>query len=442
MGKPESDMPPPPTPPVRDPDPVLTITALASDGDGIARTADGGVVFVEGAVPGDRVVLGDVTRRRKVLRGRIARLVEASPDRVEPSCRHFGACGGCVWQHVRYATQLEAKQRILRGALERIGGLRFEGEIEIVASPDPLHYRARARVVEADGGVGYRRRGSNEALRVEVCPVLVPAAQAALSTLGREVAAEQAGAAKAARGAVHEREREWTITAGRTGPARVFPNARPAHAGALEVPSEVSRQTTQALTLEVLGVGLRVGGPGFVQGNALLWERFAEAVRDRCLAVEDAGSGGSGRSPRRFVELYAGIGFLTLPIARAGLVGVAVESDRQAAADLAFNLERAGLAASVRAIAARVESEHALAGWLVDADVLLVDPPRVGLEARVGEAIAKHGPKAVVYVSCDPATLARDLARLTASGYRLASVVAFDLFPQTPHVEAIVRLER
>ncbi|MBK7949476.1 MAG: class I SAM-dependent RNA methyltransferase [Deltaproteobacteria bacterium] len=441
-------MPPPPTPPAHGPDPVLTITALASDGDGIARTADGRVVFVEGAVPGDRVVLGDVTRRRKVLRGRIARLVEASPDRVEPSCRHFGACGGCIWQHVRYATQLEAKQRNLRGALERIGGLRLEGEVGIVASPDPLRYRARARVVEAEGGVGYRRRGSHEAMRVESCPVLVPAAQAALAALGRVVAVEQAGAAKAARGAV--RERGWTITAGSTGPARVFPNALPAREGTLELPREGSRPiphsdspaSAQEVTLEVLGEQLRVGGPGFVQGNALLWARFAEAVRDRCLAGMDTESGGSARSPRRFVELYAGIGFLTLPIARAGLVGVAVESDRQAAADLAFNLERAGLAMSVRAIAARVESERALAGWLVDADVLLVDPPRIGLEQRVCEAIAKHGPKAVVYVSCDPATLARDLARLTASGYRLTSIVAFDLFPQTPHVEAIVRLER
>ncbi|MBY0402054.1 class I SAM-dependent RNA methyltransferase, partial [Myxococcota bacterium] len=190
------------------------------------------------------------------------------------------------------------------------------------------------------------------------------------------------------------------------------------------------------LALEVEGERLRVGGPGFVQGNALLWARFVGEVRDRCLEPVD------GRTPRRFVELYAGIGFLTLPLARAGLTGIAVESDPGAAADLAFNLERAGLASAVRALEARVEGERAIAGWLEGADLLLVDPPRIGLEARVREAIARHGPKGLVYVSCDPATLARDLAGLVASGYRLASVLAFDLFPQTPHVEAIVRLER
>ncbi|MFO0691424.1 MAG: TRAM domain-containing protein [Myxococcota bacterium] len=196
MGKPESETPPSPPPIAPAAEAVVSITALASDGDGIARTADGRVVFVEGAVPGDRVVLGDVTRRRKVLRARIARLVEASPDRVEPACRHFGRCGGCVWQHVRYAAQLEAKRANLRAALERIGGLRIEGGLEIVASPDPLHYRARTRVVEAEGGVGYRRRSSNDALRVESCPVLVPAAEAALVGLGRAVAEEQAGSSR------------------------------------------------------------------------------------------------------------------------------------------------------------------------------------------------------------------------------------------------------
>lgn len=422
MGKSQTEKPPPPAPPVSDPDAIVSITALASDGDGIARTADGRVVFVEGAVPGDRVVLGGLARRRKVLRARIDRLVEASADRVEPACLHFGRCGGCVWQHVRYATQLEAKRRNLQAALERIGGLRLAAEIAIVASPDPLHYRARTRVVEAEGGVGYRRRASNDAMRVEVCPVLVPAAQAALADLGREVAAEQTAAGRPASVA----DREWTITAGSAGPARVFDAA----ARSAEV------------ELEVLGERLRVGGPGFVQGNALLWDRFAAEVRDRCLGVPGAPAPASAAPPRRFVELYAGIGFLTLPLARAGLVGLAVESDRQAAADLAFNLERAGFATSVRAIAERVEGERAIAGWLEGADLLLVDPPRVGLEGRVCEAIARHGPPVLVYVSCDPATLARDLARLVAAGYRLASVVAFDLFPQTPHVEAIVRLER
>jgi 23S rRNA (uracil1939-C5)-methyltransferase len=453
MGTPESEMTPLPI----DVSAVYDVTSLASDGAGIVRTAEGRVVFVEGAVPGDRVLLEAIARERKVLRARIARIVEASPDRVEPRCLHFGSCGGCDWQNVRYEAQLVAKQQNVRAALERIGGIRLERDVEIVASPDDLHYRARTRVAETEGGVGYRRRGSSETLRVDACPVLVASAQAALVALGSAVAAaqgargERAGvgssrpvprvARRPERGRDRrraqpstdgERPREWVITAGTIGAARPYASGATA-ADVPASPDEVSRGTVM---LEVLGERLRVGGPAFVQGNALLWDRFAGEVRDRCLAPI-----GTSR-PQRFVELYAGIGFLTLPLARAGLRGIAVESDRRAVADLAFNLAEAGLSASVEAVAARAERESELATWLAGADLLLVDPPRVGLDARVRDEIARSGPPVVVYVSCDAATLARDLAVLVRNGYRLASVLAFDLFPQTTHVETIVRLER
>ncbi len=431
--------------------PSLLVTALAAGGDGIARMANGRVVFVEGGVPGDRVELGASRERRGTLRAQIARIAEASPDRVEPRCAHFADCGGCVWQHVRYEAQLEAKREIVRAALERIGGLRLADEIAIVASPDAYHYRSRTRVVEAEGGVGYRRRASNEALRVEGCPVLVPALQTALAEQGRRVAAEQerehgsaarrepASGSRRPPGRTRGRAaepREWVITAGSDGPARVeavVGREALAEAGAK---GERSDAMGAEVAIEVLGERLRIGGPGFIQGNALLWERLASEVVARCLRPR------AGRIPRRFVELYAGIGFFTLPLARRGLSGIAAESDRQAVADLVFNLSRAGLSDAVAAIEAQVEHRIDLPTWLAEADLLLVDPPRAGLDAAVRESIAKSGPGIVVYVSCDPATLARDLKRLVADGYRVESVVAFDLFPQTPHVETVVRLER
>ena len=177
-------------PPSESPE-TLLVTALASDGDGIARTASGRVVFVAGAVPGDRVELAAQRERRGTLRAGIARIALASPDRVEPPCPHFGRCGGCAWQHVRYEAQLDAKRGNVRAALERIGDLRLDLEIEIVASPDAYHYRARTRVVEVEGGVGYRRRASNEALRIETCPVLLPPLEKALVAQGRRVAEAQ-----------------------------------------------------------------------------------------------------------------------------------------------------------------------------------------------------------------------------------------------------------
>lgn len=434
---------------------TLLVTALAAGGDGVARLESGRVVFVEGGVPGDRVELASLQERRGTLRARIGRIAVPSGDRVEPACPHFADCGGCTWQHVRYAAQLEAKREIVRAAIERIGGLRFEREIGIVASPDAYHYRARTRIVEAEGGVGYRRRASNEALRVESCPVLVPALQAELAAQGRRIAAAQArGRGAAARRAPDARPRgpsgrargraaalrEWVITAGSEGPARIA-----AVGGLAERPGEGGSREEGAIgdapggevAIEVLGERLRIGGPGFIQGNALLWERLASEVVAACLRPRR-----SGEAPRRFVELYAGIGFFTLPLARRGLSGIAVESDRQAVADLVFNLSRAGLSETVTAFEAQVERRIDLPTWLAETDLLLVDPPRAGLDAIVRESIAKSGPGIFVYVSCDPATLARDLKPLVAEGYRIDSIVAFDLFPQTPHVETVVRLER
>jgi 23S rRNA (uracil1939-C5)-methyltransferase len=144
----------------------------------------------------------------------------------------------------------------------------------------------------------------------------------------------------------------------------------------------------------------------------------------------------------RFVELFAGIGFLTLPLARAGCRGVVFESGRDALEDLAKNLDRAGFASEIEIIRGRVERQEDWAGRFADADLLLLDPPRTGLEPALRRAVAKFGPQRVVYVSCDPATLARDLREMLAQGYRLAVLKAIDLFPQTSHVEVVVRLER
>ena len=197
-----------------------------------------------------------------------------------------------------------------------------------------------------------------------------------------------------------------------------------------------ARVSRESVTLEVLGERLRASPESFIQGNALLWDALAAEVRSQCTAS-------SGEStPDRFIELYAGIGFLTLPLARWGLSGVVIESGRSALADLGANLSSSGLAKQVEVIRGRVEARGDLARLFAAADVLLMDPPRVGLEPTVRDAIASAGPARLVYVSCDPATLARDLRVFRAAGYKLKSVRALDLFPQTPHVEVVATLER
>jgi 23S rRNA (uracil1939-C5)-methyltransferase len=415
--------------------PLVRILGLSSGGEGVGRLEDGRVVFVEGAVPGDLVDPCDWTEARRMVRARIGRLVESSPDRVEPSCIHFGVCGGCLWQHIAYPAQLSAKQRIVRDALERIGRLTFDRDFQvpIEASPRPYAYRARARLVEQEGRVGFRRRGSREVEPIEHCPVLVPAAEARRRAIAESVALGSTGMGKNApqdasigRG---RRQVEWALLAGMDGSV---------------VSGRISERGSgegERLNLSVLGESLQASRDSFVQGNALLWDALAAEVRAQSLAGFDA----STEVPRatRFVELYAGIGFLTLPLARAGLSGVAIERDRSAIRDLRLNLRRAGLADRVEVLGGRVERRGDLSVRLARADLLLVDPPRSGIEESVRKTIARAGPARIVYVSCDPATLARDLRFLGEEGsYRLRSIRGFDLFPQTPHVETVSRLER
>ncbi len=433
-------------------DASIRITGFASGGEGVGRLSDGRVVFVEGAIPGERVELLEVRRSKKVLRARAGRVLETGRDRVEPRCPHFGTCGGCRWQHVSYPAQLAAKRQIVIDALRRIGGIEIDADLEIVPSPDAYGYRARARWVESGDGFGYRIRGSRSVIPVECCPVLVPAAEEALAL---HVSRRKADAANRAsfedpddveselpepstsprssssrsRRSGRPRAKEWVVTAGSLGSALVCRVGTSRQA-------RRDRQGPRAVSIEACGEKLRVSAESFVQGNALLWDALARAVVEECTtALEESPSA-------RFVELYAGIGFFTVPLARRFAGGLALESDRSGLADLAYNLRAAGLSERVEVLAGRVEGRGDLGARFEHADVLLVDPPRVGLDARVRDAIAAKGPPRLVYVSCDPGTLARDLRALRPAGYEIAAIRAFDLFPQTPHVETIVRLER
>jgi 23S rRNA (uracil1939-C5)-methyltransferase len=176
-----------------------------------------------------------------------------------------------------------------------------------------------------------------------------------------------------------------------------------------------------------------------VQANALLWDPLIEAV---CEAALGSRGGDTASASPSFAELYCGIGFFTLPLVAAGARGVALESDRAALSHLAFNLRRAGLADRVEVLRGRAEERGDLAHRFAGVDFVLVDPPRTGLAAPVRRALIESGVERIVYLSCDPGTLARDLAELTAAGHRLVSLRLFDLFPQTSHVESLVVLEK
>ena len=379
----------------------LRIDSLAAGGDGVGRAPDGRAVFVPGTAPGDRVRVRLVEVHARHARGRAVELLEAGPARTDPVCAVFGACGGCTWQHVTYAAQLEAKAAILRDALERIGKLRVPGELRVEPSPSPYAYRGRARVLVEGGRVGFRRQRSHALCATARCPVLVPELEARLRELAEHPPA-QAG--------------EWELTVGEGGATRA-------------VPLEGRGKRGQPILVAMGADRLRVSPGVFVQSNALLLETLASAV------AEAAGSGALA------LELFAGAGFLTLGLARRFARVVAVEASRDAARDLAESCRAAGLA-NVEVIAEPVEVVLAMRRLPGGADAVILDPPRRGLPPGSAEALSRLAPRRIALLSCDPATLARDAALLGGEGFALRGVRAFDLFPQTPHVEALAVLER
>jgi len=385
----------------------VRIERLAAGGDGVGRLPDGRAIFVPLSAPGDLLSVRVVERRRRFARGEIDALIESGPDRRSPLCEVFGRCGGCAWQHLSYAAQLASKQRILRDALERIGGVALEDDPPITASPNELGYRLRTRLLEREGAVGYRERRSHRLCAVTSCPVLAPELDAALGRLAEQCASERGEPV----------EREWSLCLGAGGVTSAAPTGDEEDGAPLPGAVDVE--------LRVGGDALALSPQSFSQANVLLLEDLHRAV------VEAAGSGA------RVLELFAGVGVFSLALARRFVHLVAVESSTSAVADLRRNLAASGLQADV--VEGRVEDVLSANG-LESPDMVVLDPPRAGLAAQAADHLADLAAPRIVYLSCDPATLARDVAVLTGRGYAVESTRAFDLFPQTPHVEALVVL--
>jgi len=415
----------------------VAIESIAGGGDGVGRV-DGVVVFVPRTAPGDLATVRFTTRRRgRFARGELVSLDRPSAQRVRPACPHYTAdrCGGCQLQHLGYDGQLGAKGVIVRDALTRIGRRRIETAIAVAASPDPWRYRQKLTLAlrrrSAGGWVAglhaYDDPDSVFALvdcpitdarvmvvwravldAVEADPTLLPDAPTLRASVRLLDAA--GGAALTVEGG-----EAWT-DGGRLATRVPLVRALWWRRDAPGAPARLMAAADDA------SAAARVGA-SFGQVNARTGRQVHDAVVAATLAA----------SPRTAVDAYAGIGETAAALAGRGLTVTAIERDPDAARWCA---ER--LADPSRVIVARVED--ALAGAL-PADVVILNPPRSGVAEAVTDALAgPSGPATLLYVSCDPATLARDLARLAP--YRLASVASFDMFPQTAHVETLCVLRR
>lgn len=348
----------------------LAIERLAAGGDGVARV-DGLAVFVPRAAPGDRVRARVTQVAPRFARAEIESVLVPGPGRREPPCPYYARCGGCSWLHLVEAEQLRARAAIARDALVRIARRSDLPEIELVPAPQPLGYRARARVAWAGGRVGFRARASHEVVDVETCAVLDAQTQAALARLRA---------------------------------------SRPRGTGEVEIRGLAGGDAE-----------LDVEPGAFFQANRPLWERWLECVLGLCGAGE------------RAVELYCGAGFYTRRLTRQFARVIAVERSPDAARSAARNS-----AAQVVAQAAEDWAPSHLAR--AQPELVLLNPPRSGCHPSVAEAIGSSRARRVVYVSCDPSTLARDLARI-GERFRIARLVLLDALPQTHHVELVAALE-
>jgi len=363
--------------------------------------AGGKTVFVSLAAPGDRLRVRVEREQGNVLFASIEEIITPSPLRVEPPCPYFGRCGGCDFQQLTYEAQLAAKAEIIRDCLHRIARLESVPDFVVTPSPDNWRYRMRAtwQIDREQRTIGYYERGSRRVCDVVDCAVLRPALQEKLE----EVRAT-------AWGQVPEELKHLDVVQGENGVSFAPPFA--------------GFQTSE-LSLTVRGEVYQFNAEAFFQINPSLLGSLID------FALGDA----SGES---VLDLYCGVGLFTLPLARRFKNVVAVEANPAAARFARRNLQQATLA-NVRVITATV-TDWFRSRPVGPVDFVLLDPPRAGAESAVIKGILDLRPAEICYVSCDPATLARDFKKLIAGGYAINSIAAFDLFPQTHHVETVVRL--
>jgi 23S rRNA (uracil1939-C5)-methyltransferase len=402
----------------------VTIESIAAGGDGIART-DGIVVFVPRTAPGDRARVR-LDPRKRFARGTIDELIVASPQRVNPLCYHYrmDRCGGCQLQHLQYGAQIEAKRGIIRDTLTRIGKRAVDDLPVVERSPKEWRYRrkltlAMRRDQSGDWAIGLHPYDDPVAVfQLADCPIT----DERVMEVWRQVMEARAHfpPSDELRASVQLIDDDGSASVVMEGG-----HSWPERGRFFEVVSSAAslwwRPTNRARSL-VAERGTHAAAASFVQVNSDVAAELHAYVLDRARR----------HKPASVIDAYAGSGATAIPLARGGARVVAIESDRDAAAVCASQLPDGS-----RAIAGRVE-EH-LAGAL-PADVILINPPRAGVHEQVSAALesAHPAPRAVIYVSCDPATLARDLSRMP--GYHIDSIRAFDMFPQTAHVETVCEL--
>lgn len=420
--------------------PSVRIEKLVPGGSGLGHLDDG-VVFVPLTAPGDLISLKDIRRRRGVHFAECDQVVETSLERRDPPCPWFGRCGGCQWMHLNYGSQIRWKEDIFRQALKGIAHLEDKSPIKVHLSPTEFQYRYRARLHIKGPAVGFYRRSSNRIEVWEQCIQLPEAINLAVKELRRnfrdnrppatlrscEVALSPVDGSmtfnwsfKKDRGNLDAARRVmdgWETVASLSG-------MNPAGQAAFNDSGEAIAARGGNLLLEAGDVRMPASPGTFFQINPDINAVLVGRV------LTQLGSLGASS----LLDLYCGNGNFSLPAAAAGINSVGVESSPGAVRDAAS-------VAGPRSRFIEMDVGRYLSRDNTEPDAVIVDPPRTGLPGDVVEMLGMRRFPVLIYVSCEPSTLARDLVRLTGAGYVIKGMELFDMFPQTPHSEAMVILK-
>ena len=413
---------------------IVKFEKFVFGGDCLGRLPDGRAVFVPFVLPGESAEIKITESKERFARGQIVNLLESSPDRIEAPCPYFTICGGCHYQHIGYTQQLDLKKELVKDQLERIGKLTNLPEFSITPSSLPFGYRNQVQFHPVNSAnnagvatLGLKRTDSNDVLPIEKCLLIPEELNALLSQIELE---QDSGISRLAMRIDSDGELMLVFEGDSEEPPELSIELAVSSTYLAPDGQSLNLSGNDALVYTVLGKEFLVSPESFFQVNLPVAE---EMLRHVLSLVEK-------RADLNILELYSGVGLFTRFLAPHANQLTAIESSPSACFDFVTNLDEFD---NISLYEGAVEVIlPGLKDQLDPVDLVVLDPPRAGLNAKARQALIDLAPQQVIYISCDPSTLARDLKHLAEAGYRLQSLHAFDMFPQTAHVETVVLLSR
>lgn len=408
------------------------IESVAFGGEGILRH-EGLVVFVPFTAPGDVVEVEIASKKKNLAHGQLLQILQPSPSRTSPACPYFGVCGGCQLQHLNPAAQLAVKHKFITDTFERIGKFPFP-DFTLSPASKNWHYRRHIRLKlkkEGNGFVaGYAGYDPGQFIPIDQCPIFLPSETSHFAALKSLLSALSNEGIEEGSVRLIKTEHEKLLLAFQFSPS--LPKNHDIPAGdwkgiVMQSPDEKKQWGETACQIHLFDLIINFSPFGFLQNHPEQTEKLYQAVLDAL-----------PKPSGKILDLYCGIGVTTLLCAREGWQAIGVESYADTVAQAKENAKINGLSAEFFEGKSEIQGVSLLKNE--HPDVVLCNPPRTGLDAKLIDALVEEKPPYILYISCMPSTLARDLQKLIHGGYQIEKVQAFDMFPQTTHVETLVIL--